>query len=112
MHSTLSHLQFPHGEPSTTSHRTLRARQDTHARAALRLATFVAPWAPLDDGLFFGFTPFALVPGDMSLDLAVASPAASGVDGSGDRDIVPQASTAAGVGAIGWTPGEAAFGSN
>ena len=39
-HSTLSHLQFPHGKVSTTSQRTLRARQETHALAARRLVIF------------------------------------------------------------------------
>lgn len=37
MHGTLSHLQFPHGDPSTTSQRTLRARQLTQASTARRL---------------------------------------------------------------------------
>ena len=45
MHSTLSHLQFPQGAPSTTSHRTLRALQETQARAARRLVTLAAPFA-------------------------------------------------------------------
>lgn len=40
MQGTLSHLQFPHGDPSTTSQRTLRARQLTQARTARRLVTF------------------------------------------------------------------------
>lgn len=39
--STLSQRQFPQGAPSTTSQRTFRARQDTQARAARRLVTFV-----------------------------------------------------------------------
>lgn len=39
MQGTLSHLQFPHGDPSTTSQRTLRARQLTQARTARRLVT-------------------------------------------------------------------------
>jgi hypothetical protein len=38
-HSTLSHLQLPQGAPSTTSQRTLRARQLTQARAARLLVT-------------------------------------------------------------------------
>lgn len=38
--STLSQRQFPHGLCSTTSHRTLRARHDTQARAARRLVFF------------------------------------------------------------------------
>jgi hypothetical protein len=42
-HSTLSHRQLPHGAPSTTSQRTLRARHDTHARAARFLVTFAVP---------------------------------------------------------------------
>lgn len=42
-HSTLSHLQLPQGAPSTTSQRTLRARQDTQARAARRFVTLVEP---------------------------------------------------------------------
>jgi hypothetical protein len=37
--STLSHLQFPQGAPSTTSQRTLRARHETQARAARRFVT-------------------------------------------------------------------------
>lgn len=44
MHSTLSHLQLPQGAPSTTSHRTLRALQDTQALAARLLVIF--PFAP------------------------------------------------------------------
>ncbi|KAK1655270.1 hypothetical protein BDP81DRAFT_1625 [Colletotrichum phormii] len=40
-HSTLSHLQLPQGAPSTTSQRTLRARQLTQARAALRFVILV-----------------------------------------------------------------------
>lgn len=42
MHSTLSHLQFPQGKCSTTSHRTLRALQDAHARGARRFVTLLA----------------------------------------------------------------------
>jgi hypothetical protein len=42
VHLTLSHLQFPQGNCSTTSHRTLRARQDAHARGARRLVTLLA----------------------------------------------------------------------
>ena len=42
-HVTLSHLQLPQGAPSTTSHRTLRARHETQARAARRFVTFAAP---------------------------------------------------------------------
>lgn len=42
MQSTLSHLQFPQGNCSTTSHRTLRALQDAHARGARRLVTLLA----------------------------------------------------------------------
>jgi hypothetical protein len=38
--STLSQRQFPQGAPSTTSHRTFRARQDTQARAARRFVIF------------------------------------------------------------------------
>ena len=38
--STLSQRQFPQGAPSTTSHRTLRARHDTQARAARRFVIF------------------------------------------------------------------------
>lgn len=38
--STLSQRQLPHGAPSTTSQRTLRARHDTQARAALRFVAF------------------------------------------------------------------------
>ena len=45
MHSTLSHLQFPQGAPSTTSHRTLRALQETHARAARLLVILPAAFA-------------------------------------------------------------------
>jgi hypothetical protein len=44
-HSTLSHLQFPQGAPSTTSQRTLRALQDTQARAA-RLLVALGASAP------------------------------------------------------------------
>lgn len=40
--STLSHLQFPQGLCSTTSHLTLRARHDTQALAARRLVFFCA----------------------------------------------------------------------
>ena len=40
IHSTLSHLQFPQGAPSTTSHRTFRARHETQALAARLLVTF------------------------------------------------------------------------
>src|SRR5690554_1036681 len=43
MHSTLSHLQFPQGAPSTTSHRTFLARHETQARAARLLVTFGGP---------------------------------------------------------------------
>lgn len=39
MHSTSSQRQFPQGAPSTTSQRTLRALQDTQARAARRFVT-------------------------------------------------------------------------
>lgn len=42
MQSTLSQRQFPHGNCSTTSHRTLRALQDAHARGARRLVTLLA----------------------------------------------------------------------
>ena len=42
-HSTLSHLQLPHGAPSTTSQRTLRARHETQARAARRLVILGGP---------------------------------------------------------------------
>lgn len=42
-HSTSSQRQFPQGAPSTTSHRTLRARQDTQARAARRLVALPSP---------------------------------------------------------------------
>lgn len=41
--STLSQRQFPQGAPSTTSQRTLRARHETHARAALRFVTLTTP---------------------------------------------------------------------
>lgn len=52
--STLSQRQFPQGAPSTTSHRTFRARQETHARAARRLV-ILAGWSDSADGdaLFF-----------------------------------------------------------
>jgi len=39
MHSTLSQRQLLHGTPSTTSQRTLRARHDAQALAALLLVT-------------------------------------------------------------------------
>lgn len=56
IHSTLSHLQFPHGAPSTTSHRTLRARHDTQALAARLLVTLAGPEASgLEEARFFGF---------------------------------------------------------
>lgn len=42
MQATLSQRQFPHGAPSTTSHRTLRALQLTQARAARRFVILVA----------------------------------------------------------------------
>jgi hypothetical protein len=42
-HSTLSHLQLPQGAPSTTSHRTLRALQDTQALAARLFVIFGPP---------------------------------------------------------------------
>lgn len=42
MQSTLSQRQFPQGNCSTTSHRTLRALQDAHARGARRLVTLLA----------------------------------------------------------------------
>ena len=45
-HSTSSHLQLPHGAPSTTSQRTLRARHDTQARAARRFV--ILPSAAID----------------------------------------------------------------
>jgi len=41
----LSHLQLPQGAPSTTSQRTLRALQETQARAARLLVTF---WPALE----------------------------------------------------------------
>lgn len=41
-HSTLSQRQFPQGNCSTTSHRTLRALHDAHARGARRLVTLLA----------------------------------------------------------------------
>jgi len=40
LQSALSHLQLPHGNPSTTSHLTLRARHIVQARAALRFVGF------------------------------------------------------------------------
>lgn len=43
MHSTPSHRQLPQGAPSTTSHLTFRARQDTQARAARLLVILTAP---------------------------------------------------------------------
>lgn len=42
MQSTLSQRQFPQGNCSTTSHRTLRALHDAHARGARRLVTLLA----------------------------------------------------------------------
>lgn len=42
MQSTLSQRQFPQGNCSTTSHRTLRALQDAHARGARRFVTLLA----------------------------------------------------------------------
>lgn len=77
MHSTLSHLQFPQGKFSTTSHRTLRARQDAHARGARRLATlpvlsFVSAaepfrflgWPPAVEEAFLAvFSVFSVSPG-------------------------------------------------
>lgn len=43
MHSTLSHLQLPHGAPSTTSHLTFRLLQLMQALAALRLVILAEP---------------------------------------------------------------------
>lgn len=42
MQSTLSQRQFPQGKCSTTSHRTLRALQEAHARGARRFVTLLA----------------------------------------------------------------------
>lgn len=56
--STLSQRQFPQGAPSTTSQRTLRARQETQARAARRLVTFVGcSESPDGEDLFLDFSP-------------------------------------------------------
>jgi hypothetical protein len=57
--STLSQRQLPHGAPSTTSHRTFRARHETQARAALRLVTFCGALesSPLADLFLLFFSP-------------------------------------------------------
>lgn len=60
--STLSHRQFPHGAPSTTSQRTLRARQDTHARAARRLVTLCGGASPPSPAMDARLTPTVLSP--------------------------------------------------
>lgn len=93
MHSTLSHLQLPQGAPSTTSHRTLRALQDTQALAARLLVIFafgppllseVEPvlcffcWAlpvAVDDG--------GVVPGEAAGEF---EPASTELAGAGDTD--------------------------
>jgi hypothetical protein len=52
-HSTLSHRQLPHGAPSTTSQRTLRARHETQARAARLLVTLGGPLGSDSDAVRF-----------------------------------------------------------
>ena len=74
MHSTSSHLQLPHGAPSTTSQRTLRARQDTQARAARR---FVILPSAVMDARFLGDAAVSLA------DVSVTD------DGAGGGDIDP-----------------------
>lgn len=89
MHSTLSHRQFPHGAPSTTSHRTLRARHETQALAARLLVTFAgAPGSPPLPARFLGAAAFAgaglgglivVAAGAMVSGLAVAGARTGGV---------------------------------
>jgi fructose-bisphosphate aldolase class 1 len=74
--STLSQRQFPQGAPSTTSHRTLRARHDTQARAARRFVTLCGGSEPSSaDARFF----------DLSLGRPLVEEALSA--GSGDDEI-------------------------
>lgn len=53
-HSTLSHLQFPQGAPSTTSHRTFRARHETQALAARLFVIFPGADESVAPARFFG----------------------------------------------------------
>lgn len=77
MHSTLSQRQFPQGAPSTTSHRTLRARHDTQARAARRFVTLCGGSEPSSaDARFF----------DLSLGRPLVEEALSAGSGEGDID--------------------------
>lgn len=83
MHSTLSHRQLPHGAPSTTSQRTLRARHETQARAARRLVILGAPLGSDSDAV--RFLPVELL---FSSDLPgefVVSAGEYMVSGSGER---------------------------
>lgn len=75
--STLSQRQFPQGAPSTTSHRTLRARHDTQARAARRFVTLCGGSEPSSvDARFF----------DLSLGRPLVEEAWSAGSGEGDTD--------------------------
>ena len=89
IHSTLSHLQFPQGAPSTTSHRTFRARHETQALAARLLVTFggAEGSAPLL-ARFFGAAEFweaalggliVVAAGEIVSGLAVAGASIGGV---------------------------------
>lgn len=108
-HSTLSHLQLPQGAPSTTSQRTLRALQLTHARAALRFVILAGgapslrsavdeerflPCSCSDDVSALDSSFFASVGGAGS-----SSTAAVKADRSGTGSVVGVASGAA-VGAV------------
>lgn len=60
--STLSKRQLVHGDSSTTLQRTLRARHDTHARAARRFVTFCgAPSVVALESERFLVLPFLLL---------------------------------------------------
>ena len=87
-HSTLSHLQFPQGAPSTTSHRTFRARHETQALAARLFVIFPGADGSVAPTRFFGaadvwvavFGGFILVAaGAMVSGLAVAGARTGGV---------------------------------
>lgn len=85
MHSTLSQRQFPQGAPSTTSQRTLRALQETHALAARRLVALGAPFGSVaNDDLFLDCEEVAVADGFVAAVLescGEGEPAAADVAG-------------------------------
>jgi hypothetical protein len=89
MHSTLSHLQLPQGAPSTTSHRTLRALQDTQALAARLLAIFGPPLvSEVEPVLCFCCLALAVDAGGVILERSAGEvePASTELTGAGDTD--------------------------